>query len=112
MTQPVLNLYDLVPSKRRRYRELADGTVEVYMPRYGEGRVGRILAWMLSDRPVRIHLDEIGARVWHLCDGSRNVHEIGRSLHAELGERIEPVYDRLETFIKQMKKAGLIDFTQ
>lgn len=112
MTQQVQNLYDLVPAKRRRFRDLSDGTVEVYLPRYGEGWVGRVLSRMLSNQPVRVHLDDIGARVWHLCDGTRNVHQIGKSLRKELGERIEPVYDRLETFIKQMKKAGMIDFTQ
>jgi len=104
------NLYELMPQQRRSFETLQDGTIDVLIPRYGNNPVGRVLKSIFNQRPVRVHLDDIGTRVWLLCDGSRSVQDIGRSLHDEFGERIEPVYDRLETFLNQMIRAGLIDW--
>ena len=108
MTKKVVNLYTLVPEHKRPYEEHGDGTVDVLLPRYGAGRVGRWLNGLLNPKPVRIQLDAIGTSVWRLCDGERSVREIGESLQAELGDRIEPVYERLETFLTQMRNAGLL----
>ena len=103
------NLFELKPRQLRSFEELDDGTIDVILPRYGDTRIGRLLKRVLSNRPVRIHLDDIGTSVWQMCDGRRTVDEIGRSLHDRFGDRIEPVYDRLEEFLMQMKRAGLID---
>ena len=110
MAKPVKNLYELVPERSRTFEELEDGTIDVFLPRYGGGPVARILKNFLSKKPVRIRLDDIGASVWRLCDGHRSFREIGEALHGEFGERIAPVYDRLETFLIQMKRAGIIDW--
>ena len=109
MTKTPKNLYDLRPKQRRSFEERADGTIDVLIPRYGENVVSRLLKGVLNNRPVRIHLDDVGASVWRLCDGDRTVHEIGQSLESQFGDRIEPVYGRLETFLKQMQRAGLIE---
>lgn len=108
MPKPARNLYDLKPEQAHPFEELGDGKVDVLLPRYGDNMVGRLLKRIFSNRPVRVHLDDVGASVWRLCDGQRTVHEIGESLHERFGERIEPVYDRLETFLTQMKRSGLI----
>ena len=110
MAKAPLNLYELVPTQRRESRERADGNVEVLIPRYGDNPVGRLLKYVFSNKPVKVELDDVGTRVWRLCDGHRNVREIGQSLQGEFGERLEPLYDRLGEFLKQMKRAGLIDF--
>ena len=110
MAKPVRNLYELVPVQKRTFDENDDGTVDVFLPRYGEGRVGRLMKRVLSNTPVRIHLDDIGTSVWRLCDGTRSVLEIGESLHEKFGSRIEPVYDRLEVYLEQMRSSGLIEW--
>jgi hypothetical protein len=110
MAKPVRNLYELVPVQRRTFDENDDGTVDVLLPRYGEGRVGRLMKRVLSREPVRVHLDDVGTSVWHLCDGERSVQEIAESLHEKFGSRIEPVYDRLEMFLEQMRTSGLIEW--
>jgi hypothetical protein len=81
----------------------------VLIPRYGDNAIGRLLKKVLSNRPVRVHLDDVGTSVWRLCDGDRTVKQIGEALHEQFGERIEPVYDRLETYLKQMQRADLIE---
>lgn len=108
MAKEVRNFYELVPRQMHPFEECPDGTVEVLLPRYGEGFAGRILKYVFSDKPVRVHLDDIGTSVWRLCDGESSVHSIGQTLQSQFGERIEPVYDRLHTFLEQMRTAGLI----
>ena len=108
MSEKVLNLYELRPRQAKSFEDLEDGTVDVLIPRYGENVMGRLLKKILSNRPVRVHLDDVGTHVWRLCDGDRTVKQIGESLHEQFGERVEPLYDRLETFVSQMLKADLI----
>ena len=108
MVQMVKNLLELVPEQKRTSEERPDGMIDVILPRYGNGWLSRILESVFRGAPVRVQLDDVGTRVWRLCDGHRCVRDIGTSLHAELGDSIEPVYDRLGEFFKQMKKAGLI----
>lgn len=108
MAETVRNFYELIPHQQRPFEACPDGTVDVLLPRYGNNVVGRILKSVLSNKPVRVHLDDIGTSVWQLCDGERSVRSIGQALQHEFGDRIEPVYDRLHTFLEQMKNAGLI----
>ena len=108
----VVNLYTLVPEQKRPFEERGDGTIDVLLPRYGNNRVGRLVGSIFNKRPVRIQLDDIGASVWRLCDGRRTVRDIGTSLQQEFGDRIEPVYERLEVFLKQMSNAGIITLKQ
>ncbi|MCD6524372.1 MAG: PqqD family protein [Thermococcus sp.] len=58
----------------------------------------------------RIELDEIGAYTWELCDGRRTVREIGKALRARFGEEVEPLYERLVTFLFELAKRYLVEF--
>jgi len=110
MSKEVRNLYEMIPVHRRDSEVRDDGMVDVLIPRYGEGRIGRLLRSVFTNTPVRVHLDEIGTSVWKLCDGRHSVHDIGQTLQGQFGERIEPVYDLLEQFLVQMKRSELIDW--
>ncbi|HII61067.1 PqqD family protein [Pyrococcus horikoshii] len=68
------------------------------------------LARRLHGNYRRLELDEIGAYVWELCDGTRNVEEIGKLLKARFGEKVEPLYERLLTFLIQLQRRNLIRF--
>lgn len=109
MAERQMNLYELRPKRMRSFEELDDGTIDVLIPRYGNNFVGRVLKKVLNERPVRVRLDDVGTSVWRLCDGDRTVLEIGRTMRSRHGDGIEPVFDRLETFLKQMQRAGLIE---
>ncbi|NJE05639.1 PqqD family protein [Thermococcus sp. M36] len=58
----------------------------------------------------RIELDEIGAYTWELCDGRRTVREIGKALRARFGDEVEPLYERLVTFLIELGKRYLVEF--
>ena len=108
--KPAKNLLDLVPEQKYQANTREDGTVEVIVPRYWDNFIGRLFSRFIKSTPFRINLDRIGTRTWQLCDGRKTVHEIGEILHREFGTEIEPVYERLGLFFKQMENQQLIDW--
>ncbi len=110
MTKRGPNLLDLIPERTKPFRDEEDGTVTVLIPRFGDGRAGRFLQKFVGKSPICLHLDEIGTEAWRLCDGRRSVYEIGGCLQRKFGDRIEPVYERLGVYFRQMKRAGVIDW--
>lgn len=110
MTKRGANLLDMIPERTKPFRDEGNGTVTVLVPRFGDGRVGRFLQKFVGKAPISLHLDEIGAETWHLCDGRRSIYEIGGCLEAKFGERIDPVYERLGVFFHRMRRAGVIDW--
>ena len=56
----------------------------------------------------KIYLDEFGSFVWSQCDGAQTVEEIGEKLKQEFGQDVEPVYDRLAIYIRQLHKARFL----
>ncbi|NJE86096.1 PqqD family protein [Thermococcus sp. CX2] len=58
----------------------------------------------------RIELDEVGAFIWELCDGRRTVEEIGKLLRNKFGKDVEPLYERLITFLFELHKRNLVGF--
>ena len=53
-------------------------------------------------------LDEMGSRIWLLCDGRRNLAEICSIMDDEFKERIEPVFKRVWGLIEILIRIGLM----
>jgi len=70
--------------------------------------IEKIFFKKLAEKELKIDLDEIGSFVWKLCDGNNSVSEIINKSKQNFGEKVEPTQDRVELFIKQLKKNGLI----
>ncbi|HIP74974.1 MAG TPA: PqqD family protein [Thermococcus paralvinellae] len=68
------------------------------------------LARKLHGEYRRIELDEIGAYTWELCDGRKTVREIGKFLKARFGDEVEPLYQRLVTFLIELGRRYLVEF--
>lgn len=106
------NLLDMIPKQKRESRMSGDGTVDVFIPRFGDNWFGAILGRLFKNKPIHLHLDDVGTAVWNLCDGRRTVYDIGKSMEEKFGDRIDPVYERLGLFLHQMKKAGIVDWRE
>jgi hypothetical protein len=63
---------------------------------------------LFHPRPYRVDLDDVGTFVWKRCDGSISVEELARAMRGEFGERVEPVEDRLVTFLKSLQRGRFI----
>lgn len=66
------------------------------------------LARKLHGEYRRLELDELGAFIWELCDGTRSIEQIGKKVKEKFGENVEPLYERLVTFILELYKRNLI----
>lgn len=57
---------------------------------------------------IRRPLDDLGTRIWLLCDGRKNFAEICAVMDLEFKEKIEPVSKRVWTFIEILIRVGLM----
>jgi hypothetical protein len=101
------NLLDLKPV--RLVEHLLEGEqVAVLIPRFRS----RWMGWLqrrLSRPYVKLRLDSLGTAVWLDCNGDHKVLDIGHRLKRRFGEEVEPVWDRLGLFLRQMRSGKLID---
>jgi hypothetical protein len=82
--------------------------VVVQIPRFRS----RWMGWLqrrLKKPYFQLHLDKIGSSVWLACDGESTVSDIGKRLKERFGDDIEPLWDRLALFIRQMRSGKLIE---
>lgn len=55
-----------------------------------------------------VDLDEIGSFVWESIDGNRNIFEISQLMKDNFGKKVEPLNERLITYIKILKNNKFI----
>ena len=103
-----INLLELIPERTHEWITTDEGKVKILVPKYGKNAVGAWLARHLQQPYIYIQLDHIGSEVWLACDGNSTVNQIGRQLQQKFGEEIEPVYDRLGLFFKQLEQNKFI----
>ena len=67
-------------------------------------------AQLLFKRPRISHvkLDALGSLVWTLADGELNVQQIGKRLGEQFGDKAQPLYERLVSFLQTMEECRLI----
>ena len=86
--------------------------VVVLLPRLGTSKIGKWFNDRLRSPYHKIKLDDIGTFVWQRCDGNSQVKAICDSLREKFGEKVDPVYDRVALFLKQMERSSLIAFKE
>ena len=105
-----VNLLELVPRRTAEHETDDEGLITVLMPRFRNRLMKRLFEPRHKSPFIKIKLDDVGSEVWLLCDGARNVGEIADLLKAKFGERIEPCYDRLGKFFRQLEGAHFIAY--
>lgn len=106
-----LDLLDLVPVKNRDWEELEDKQIVILQPKFRNRWLARWLLPRMKRPYFQVKLDEFGSWVWNRCDGEKTVREIGTEMRAKFGEKIEPVYDRLERFLRQLEESKFIVYS-
>lgn len=61
-----------------------------------------------TPKQTTLDLDKIGSFVWLQCDGKQNIRQIAKKLERKFPKEAAPIYERLITFIRLLKKNGLI----
>jgi len=93
-----------------KWRVNDEDFVEVIVPRRKDlfGRAMGFLFFVPESRPII--LDEVGTRVWHLCDGEHTVQDIVRALSADYKLQRREVEASLTEYLRTLGKKGMIGF--
>ncbi|MFQ5753278.1 MAG: PqqD family protein [bacterium] len=106
------NLLTLRPKWNQNWEKTDNGLTVVLIPKFGDHFLGNWLKSQLKNPNYRLKLDEIGSFVWQHCNGLENVQEIGDKLTKKYGEKVEPVYERLNLFFKSLEKSKSITWIE
>ena len=80
----------------------SDGNVTLHIENKG---VMNKIAQVLFKKPKvsYIHLDEMGSFIWQHIDGESDIIKIGESVKDHIGEKAEPLYERLAKYIQTLE---------
>ncbi len=104
--EPV-NLLDLKPRQNVQWEANAD-LIVLLVPRFSGGYLGRWFMRHLKRPNFRLKLDDIGSFIWQHCDGGTTIQQIGEKLKERFGESVEPLYARIERFIRKLHQENLL----
>lgn len=107
-----VNLLTLKPRRLRQSETDQEGNEVILIPRFGKHRLGRWLKSRTKQPYHRLSLDQLGTFAWQRFDGQTEVATIADSLRQQFGEKVEPIYDRLGLFIKQLLRAKMITLNE
>jgi hypothetical protein len=103
------NVLLYIPKRKHNSWELKDGIV--YLVFYHRKFIEKFFRWLVKKPDVTdIKLDRIGSCVWKLIDGNKTIYEVGQELKNELGEKCEPIYQRLIMYLRYLNRMGWISF--
>ena len=102
------NLLDLVPEKNCKWEEIERGKITLLRPRYKNPFLRYFVVKFQRSENFRIHLDDVGSRVWGLVDGLRTVEEIGIHIDKDEKESMQQAYERLAQFLIILKQNKFI----
>lgn len=106
------NLLDLIPYKLVESEKNEFGDVTILFPKFKNPFFSKLFVSKNKSPYIKIKLDSLGSAFWDECDGKQDVQEIGSKLKVKFGEKIEPIYNRLQIFIHQLRKGGYLDLKE
>ena len=99
----------LEPKRLLKWEMDSDGRAVLLRPKFGSGRLGRILLSWFGPSHYRIRLDEVGTAVWVCLDGGTPLDEVVSELKKKFGSRIDPAEERVQMFVDDMIRKKLIE---
>jgi hypothetical protein len=98
------NYLDMIPSRNEKYSWKQDEEHIVTILVENKGVFNRMAQKFLKKPKVsQIHLEEMGSFIWLQMDGKRSVYDIAQQVQQEFGEKAEPLYDRLVTYLRMLQ---------
>jgi len=104
------NFLELIPVKNEKIEWQLDesGFVQLVIKR--NGRFEKIVRrFFKTPETMTISLDAIGSIVWKAIDNRRDIGTIGEILKKESTEPVDPLYERLGTYINILRNNKFIE---
>ncbi len=85
-----------------------EGIVTIFVPNSG---FWNNLAQKLFHKAAvtKLTLDVLGSFIWIKIDRSKDVYSISQELKGKFGNSVNPLYERLTVFLRQLERNGLIE---
>ena len=99
----------LEPKRLLQWEMDSEGRAVLLRPKFGSGRLGRILLSWFGPAHYRIRLDEVGTAIWVCLDGETPLVTVASELKKKFGSRVEPAEERLQRFVDDMIRKKLIE---
>ena len=103
-----LNLWELKPKRNAEWETNAEGNVVVLYPKFRNPLLVKWLLPYLAKPSFKIKLDVLGSAIWKQCDGINPVSHIAISLQQQFGTSIEPIEQRINSFLNHLERGDLI----
>lgn len=102
------NLLELIPVKMVGSEIREDGNITLLIPRF---KSKFLLNFVPKNKSpfFKINLDAFGSGFWQEADNEKTVEAIGKALKDKFGDAIEPVFERLNIFIFQLRRQGFLE---
>ncbi len=110
-TSEPLNLLDLRPGRNVAWEDGQGAAVVLLVPKFRAPFLRKWLIPLLPSPAFRVKLDEFGSFVWRRCDGATPVSAIAEQLRERFGPGVEPLYERIEVFLRRLQRDEFITFT-
>ena len=108
MNTTSIDFLQLVPKMTVAWEHDENNNVVLLKPKFRNPFLVKHLLPRMKRPNFRIKLDEIGSSVWQSINGQSTVAEIGDKLKFVHGEKIEPVWERLQLFLNGLARNGFI----
>ncbi|RKY60121.1 MAG: hypothetical protein DRP96_06125 [Candidatus Neomarinimicrobiota bacterium] len=108
--EKMINMYGIVPRPCVLSETDSDGKIVLLKPKFKSAFTLKFLAPLSRHKDYKIHLDEVGSAIWKRIDGKMNTGKIAEEISREFGDNVDPVFERVGTFIQQLKYAKLIEY--
>jgi hypothetical protein len=109
------NYLDLTPLRKMEFESLANGKVDILMPRFSHTLWKRALQPHWKQEIIRIHLDEIGSAIWLEINGTATVNELCNKLQTAHPEKLQPPDEtekRITQFLSLLYQQRYITFNE
>jgi Coenzyme PQQ synthesis protein D (PqqD) len=103
-----VNLLELKPVRNVQSTSNPDGTIVLIVPKFQGKFASRWFMPTLSKPNIQLKLDAHGSFFWNECDGRKSVREIAGKMSGHFGEEIEPMLDRVGTFMRKLDESKFI----
>lgn len=106
-----LNYLEATPIRKCDFNKNEEGIITLIVPKFKNERFNK---WFFHHRRryFRISLDEVGSVVWQQIDGHTRVLDICNKSVDILGDKIQPVEQRVTKFLTTLYEARYISFVE
>ncbi len=106
------NLLELTPERLVDCKTRNDGNIDLIIPKFRHKWIKNFFMKKMKHPTWRVELDDVGSFVWECVDGRNNVETIAVKLEKKFGEKVDPVYERLNQFLYMLRNNEFIRFVE